>query len=108
MHRYWQHRIRDLFEEVGWTAKAEMFDADIYVNMDDVELVVEVAMGDNEREVDHVEQHLDTGYDVIWVVCRNASVRNSLRERLVEQDLLAEPVTFRLFRDIRGGEIDVS
>jgi len=108
VHRYWQHRIRDLFEEVGWTAKVEMFDADVYVNMDDVELVVEVAMGDNEREVDHVEQHLDTGYDVIWVVCRNASVRDGLQERLVEQDLLDERVTFRLFRDVRQGEIDVS
>jgi hypothetical protein len=106
VHRYWQHVIRDRFEEAGWTAKLETFDADVYVNMDGVELVIEVAMGNNEREADHVAQHLDTGYDVIWLVCKNEAVRDGLCERLEERDLLDDCVAFRLLREVREGEID--
>lgn len=59
IHRHWQHQIRDAFELAGWTAKIELFDADVYVHMEDKELAVEVAMGANDRELEHVKQRLD-------------------------------------------------
>lgn len=105
VHRYWQHRLKDLFEAAGWPAKLELFDADVYVHLADTELVIEVAMEDTEREVEHVAQHLDTGFDVIWVVCRDEAVSDGLRERLAENDALDERVTFRLFRDLSGDEL---
>lgn len=98
-HRYWQHRIAQMFEETGWPAKRELFDADVYVNMHDVELVVEIAMGINEREVDHVTQHVAKSFDMIWVVYRTDEVRTGLEERLAEEGLLDERVDLRLLRE---------
>jgi hypothetical protein len=105
VHRYWQHRLKDQFEAAGWPAKLEVFDADVYVNMDDAELVAEVAMGDNAREIAHVDEHLDT-FDAVWVVCRNTAVRDGLQERLEENDLLCDRVVFRLFRELSDAEND--
>jgi len=105
VHQYWQHRIKEMFEEAEWTAKREVFDADVYVNMQDTELVVEVAMGNNAREVEHVEQHLEKGFDAVWVVCRNEAVRDGLQQRLEENGLLVDRLTFRLFSEIDGEEV---
>lgn len=105
IHQYWQHRIRKTFEEAGWHAFVEKFDADVYVNMNTSELVVEVAMGNNERELRHVKQHLETGFSNIWIVCRNQEVRDGLEQRLEENDLLTDPVAFRLFREFNNEEI---
>ena len=101
-HRYWQHRLTELFNEAGWSAKRELFDADVYVNLHDAEFVIEVAMAVDDREVDHVEQHLETGFDRIWVVCRNAAVRDGLQERLQENGLLRDCVDLRLLQDLRS------
>lgn len=103
-HRYWQHRIAQIFEEAGEVAKVELFDADVYVNMDDTELVVEIAMGNNPREIEHVRDHLDT-FDMVWVVCQNKDIRDGLRERMEDNVLLTESVEFHLFHDFRGGEL---
>lgn len=65
VYRYWQHRIKELFEKAGWSAKRELFDADVYVNVGETELVIEIAMSDAEREIDHVQQHLKKGFDAI-------------------------------------------
>jgi len=100
VHRYWQHRIKDVIENVGWTAKLEMTDADVYVNMHGVELVIEVAMGNNQREVDHVEKHLAKKFDVVWVACRTKEIRDGLQERLEENDIQDDRVKFLLFPDI--------
>lgn len=98
VHRYWQHRIADAFEAAGWDATVEHHDADVYVDVGSTGLAVEVAMGNNPREVEHVEQHLEAGF-VVWVACRNEEVRDGLRQRLEENGLLGERVVFRLFRD---------
>ena len=103
-HRYWQHRIKKAFEEAGWPAKRELFDADVYVNMHDMELVVEIAMGVNDREIEHVDQHLVKGFDAIWVVCRTDEVRTGLKERLKEDGLLDERVNLRLTQEIGDTE----
>jgi hypothetical protein len=99
VHRYWQHRIVEECEAAGWSAKPELFDADVYVHTGEAELYVEIAMGDNPREIDHVEQHLDAADDV-WIFCRNETVRGGLRERLAENELLREPITLRLVSEV--------
>lgn len=80
-----------------------MFDADVYVYLGDTELVVEVAMGDNPREIQHVEEHLET-FDVVWVTCRNEQARDRIKERLVERVCLDESVAVSLFHDLSDPE----
>ena len=96
VHRYWQHRIKDRFEEAGWDAFIEKFDADVYVNMGNTELAVEVAMGDNPREIEHVEKHLDRGFQA-WIVCRSKQIQQILQEKTTKQGLDVKSVSFRLF-----------
>ncbi|WP_245810011.1 ATP-binding protein [Halorubrum vacuolatum] len=103
VHRYWQHRIKDAFEEAGWHAFLEKFDADVYVNMGNNELVVEVAMGDNPREIDHIKKHLDTSFTV-WIAARNKEVLDGLKKRMNEEGLDTDRVAFRLVRDFSDPE----
>jgi len=105
VHQYWQHRIRKTFEEMGWHAFVEKFDADVYINMNTSELVVEVAMGNNKREVEHMKKHLETGFDNIWIICRNQEVRDGLKQRLEENGLESDSVVFRLLQDFTSGEL---
>jgi len=104
IHRYWQHQIKDAFEDQGWHAFLEKFDADVYVNMGDTELVVEVAMGDNPREVEHLKQHLERGFDAVWVAARNREVLEGLKQRIKEQGLDVEQVAFRQVREFNRPE----
>lgn len=104
VHRYWQHHIAGVFDEAGWNAEIEKFDADLYVDMGTAELAVEIAMGNNAREVEHIEQHLERGFTV-WVVCRTEEVRSGLEQRIVESDLSSENVVFRLFRGFSKNEL---
>lgn len=98
VHRCWQQKIKEVIEEAGWSASTEACDADIWTIMDGTELVVEVAMGNNKREVEHVEKHLDTGFDVIWIACPDEEVKQGLQERIEEHGLNDE-VTFRLLKE---------
>jgi hypothetical protein len=104
VHRYWQTRIKEAFEEAGWSAHLEKFDADVYVNMGNTELVVEVAMGDNPREVEHVKQHLERGFDAVWITARNQEVLEGLKQRIKEQGLDQDRLVFRLVREFRDSE----
>jgi len=104
IHRYWQKRIKEAFEEAGWHAFIEKFDADVYVNMGSQELVVEVTMENNPRELEHVEKHLDKEFTV-WVACRSKEVREGLKQRMAENGLKTDSVVFRLFRDFLEPEI---
>ena len=98
VHSYWQNRIKTVFDEAGWNTSLEHQDADVYTSMGNTELAVEVAMGDNPREVEHVQKHLDNGIDVVWVACRNQDTLEGLRERLEEQELLGSSVVLRPVR----------
>jgi len=103
IHRYWQTRIKEAFEDAGWHAFLEKFDADVYVNMGNSELVVEVAMGDNPREIEHIKKHLDTSFTV-WVAGRNQGVLDGLKQRMNEEGLDSGRVAFRLVRDFSDSE----
>lgn len=102
-HRYWQHQIKQAFEELGWTATIEQDDADVYVDLGSVDLAVEVALGDNPREIEHVETHLANGFHV-WVACRNAEIRERLQQRMEETDVESERLTFTLVTDFTDVE----
>ncbi|WP_436935726.1 ATP-binding protein [Halovenus marina] len=103
IHRYWQHFIRDAFEEAGWHAFLEKFEADIYVNMGNTELAIEVAMGDNPREIKHVEKHLERGF-ILWITCRNKEIQEGLKQRIEEQGIDTDQLVFRLLRDFQKSE----
>nr|WP_308203536.1 DUF87 domain-containing protein [Halobium salinum] len=98
VHRYWQHHIKQLFEKAGWTAEIEVFDTDIYVHMDDFELAVEIAMGNNAREIEHVDKHLSKNFEV-WILTPDKSVRERLKQRLKNSDTSLDHVAFRLLYD---------
>ncbi|MFB6159544.1 MAG: ATP-binding protein [Candidatus Nanohalobium sp.] len=98
VHRYWQTRIKEAFEQAGWYAETEVFDADVYVNMDTAELVVEVAMGDNPREIEHIEKHLEKDF-IVWVAARNQEILQGLQQRMEEKGLQTDNVVFRPVRD---------
>jgi DNA-binding MarR family transcriptional regulator len=99
IHRYWQHRIKDRFEQAGWTAEIEVFDADIYVHLDTVELAVEVAMGDNVREIEHVEKHLSKDFEV-WIACCSPEVCEKIRAELEKKDLDTNGVRIELVQNL--------
>jgi hypothetical protein len=105
VHRYWQHRIKEAFEDAGWHSFLEKFDADVYINMGNTELVVEVAMGDNPREIQHLRDHLEKGFTV-WIAARNKEVLKGLKQRIQEKDLDTGSVVFRLVRDFNSSELD--
>jgi len=75
--------------------------------MGNTELVVEVAMGDNPREIEYVKQHLERGFDAVWIVGRNKKILEGLKQRIEEQGLDLERVAFRLVREFRELEIDL-
>lgn len=99
VHRYWQHQVKNAFEDAGWPAKLELFDADVYVNTGELEIVVEIAMENTSREREHIENHLETGFDAIWVVRQNQDVRDGLEDRISEAGLDTQSVVFRETRD---------
>ena len=99
VHRYWQHQVQEIFEEAGWTAQIEVFDADVYVHMDEVELAIEIAMGPNDREIEHVEKHLSKDFEV-WIVCRNPEVKTKLQSKLNDKAVDENCVQTMLVHDL--------
>jgi len=101
----WQHQVKEAFQTAGWAAKVELFDADVYINTGQIEIVVEIAMENTERKLDHIKQHQETGYDVIWVVCPNEEVREGLQQRTEAAGCNSEHLIFQLVHEI-GARID--
>ncbi|WP_231858841.1 ATP-binding protein [Haloquadratum walsbyi] len=98
VHRFWQNHIKDWFEETGWSASLEEDDADVAVDMSGVRLAVEVAMEDSPREIRHIKDRLDSGFNTVWVTCRSSEIQSGIQERMLENDLPKNSVAFRLFR----------
>lgn len=105
VHQFWQTQIKEVVEDAGWPASIEFSDEDVYVNMDSAELVIEVAMGDNEREIKHDEKHLEQ-YDAVWIASRNEDVKTGLIERL-EDHGMADAVSLRLFEEFLEQGLDL-
>ncbi|MFC7213062.1 ATP-binding protein [Saliphagus sp. GCM10025334] len=103
VHQYWQHQVKDLVEGLGWTAKLELFNADVYINMGTSEFVVEIAMGDNPREIEHVETHLEK-FDTVWILGRTEEVCTGLEKRLKKSGADTDRIVFHRFQDITDPE----
>lgn len=101
VHRHFQFRIRDAFQQEGWDAAVERHDADVFAEQPDTgrTIAVEVAMEARDREIEHVRDRLAAA-DNVWVACRNDVVRSKLQKRLQEQELLTEDVRVDLFTAI--------
>jgi hypothetical protein len=61
-------------------------------------------MGNNPREIEHVQQHLESGFDAVWVAARNHEVLDGLKQRTEEEGLDDDRVAFRLVREF--GEVE--
>ena len=60
-------------------------------------------MGDNPREIDHIEKHLDKDF-TIWVAARNQEILEGLKQRMQEKGLQTDRVDFRTVRDFNDLE----
>lgn len=98
VHKFWQHRIKETFEPKATFTKIERLDADVYVEINELRLAIEVARSNRKREIEHVEKHLDNDFDGVVVACQNEHVRQALERRLAENDLLTDDVQLRLLR----------
>lgn len=107
VHQYWQHQIQDWFEQHDWTAKLETFDADVYANNGDIEVIVEVAMGKNQREIEHIEKHLEKDFDHIITGCASKQIHNYITERLEEKQLETDSVEVVRLQQIQSRITDL-
>jgi hypothetical protein len=55
-------------------------------------------MGDNPREIEHIEKHLGKDF-IVWVAARNQDILDGLQQRMEEKGLHTDNVVFRLVRD---------
>ena len=103
-HLYWQDQIKELLEETGWDAYIEKLNADVYGIQDGNEIAVEVALGVNDREIDHVENHLETGWKTV-IAARNHSVQKGLERKLEDSDLNETEVLITTVRELDVDDI---
>lgn len=104
-HRYWQENIREWLMELGWVAKVETFDADVYGNNGTEELVVEVAMSSADREIEHVEDRVEKGFDHVIVACRNQNVKEKLRQKLEDSSVDESSAEFRVLPELLDSDL---
>lgn len=96
VHRYWQHRVSDSLEEEGLNTVVEKSHADVFVNVDGNGVAVEIAMGRNEREVEHISERLDQGFERVVTLCRNKSVKGFIEDKLKDIDVSNDQVDILL------------
>ncbi len=92
-HLYWQERIRERLEELGYASQLEHQDRDVY-GLKNSDVAVEVAMGKNQREVEHIEDAIERGYGKIVVAGQNPEVKGYVRRKAEEEGLDEEHVVF--------------
>lgn len=99
VHRYWQHRVSERLEADGLNPVVEKSHADVFVNIDGDAVAIEIAMGRNEREVEHVSDRFEQGFDRVITLCRNRSVKGFIEEKLEDIDPTTEQVVILLLRN---------
>ncbi|QIB75389.1 ATP-binding protein [Halogeometricum borinquense] len=99
VHQYWQHRLRSIFEAEGLKAELESDDADIAVESAEERFAVEVSMQGAEREVEHVADRLDAGFDRVVFACPLGEVMETLIERLTGADINPDAVRVHAFHE---------
>lgn len=105
VHRYWQHKLKELFEQQGVTARIEDRDADVGLETDGVSIALEVALSDSDREIQHVNDRLLDDFDAVIVACLNNSVQRGISEKLEDTGLNTELVNVRVLRKLPKAEL---
>lgn len=95
-HRYWQEHIREWLMEHGWASKTEVLNADVYGNNGKQEIVVEVALSSDDREIEHIQDRLESGFDHIIIACRSQNVKEKLEQKLEDSDVDPGSAEFRV------------
>lgn len=98
VHRYWQHRVSERLEKDGLNPVVEKSHADVFVNVDGDGIAVEIAMGRNTREVEHISDRLENGFDRVVTLCRNKSVKGFIEEKVGDVDVSSDQVDVLLLR----------
>lgn len=93
-HLYWQRLIQDRLEELGFETDIEYQNRDVYGQRSSSDIAVEVALGANQREIQHLEDALQQGYDNILVAARTPQVENYIKRNSSESDLPLEQIEF--------------
>ncbi|MCU4753494.1 ATP-binding protein [Halobacteria archaeon AArc-curdl1] len=91
-HQYWQHQAKKTLEEQGWQAQLEKEDADVHATKQDQKVAVEIAMGPNGREIEHIQKHLRNGFQTVVVACKNEQVQSKLQGKLDSDKIDGEQV----------------
>ena len=98
VHRYWQHRVSERLEEDDLNPVVEKSHADVFVNVDGDGVAVEIAMGRNAREVEHISDRLEHGFDRVVTLCRSKSVKGFIENKMEEIEVSSDQVDVRLLR----------
>lgn len=104
VHRYWQQRVSDRLEEQDLNPFLEKDHADVLVKVDSQEIAVEIAMGRNQREIEHLSDRLDQGFDRVVTLCRDKGVQGFIQENIEDIDLSSGQVEIRLLREFLDSE----
>ncbi len=70
-------------------------------------IAVEVAMGVNDREINHVQDHLEKDWKTI-VACRNQSVMKGLERKLEESDADSSEVLVTRYETLTAATLRLS
>jgi len=99
VHRYWQHQIKEMLESAGFAAGIEKMDIDVYGNSGKEEIAVEVAMGKNQREIDHIKDRQRRGLNVL-VACQNRGIIEYLKSKVSDEEIDESSVEFQQFQQL--------
>jgi len=91
-------------EEEDLSPVIEKDHADVLVDINKTTVAVEIAMGRNQREIDHVEDRLNQGFDQVITLCRDKGVQDFIDQRVKEIDVGTEQVDIRLIREFLDSE----
>jgi len=99
-HRYWQHRVSDKLGD----AVIEKDHADVYVETGEDRIALEIALGRNEREIQHLSDRLEQDFDRVITLCRNNGVQSFIESKLEDTELPEEQVDILLLREFLDTE----
>lgn len=99
-HQFWQHTLKQKIEDAGYAAKIEELDADIYANTGEHQFAVEIALSQSDREIDHVEKHLENDFDHVTTACQSKKIQRQLQQKLDSNSLDANSVDIRVIQEV--------
>lgn len=99
-HQFWQHQLKKKIIDAGYAVKIEELDADIYANTGDQQFAVEIALSQSNREIDHIEKHLENDFDHVITAAGSKRIQRQLQQKLDSKDLHTESVEIRVVQEV--------